>query len=236
MARGVPFFITGYNSGVSTSITDLAEHVAGGALYAFPAAATAMEVVSASANDAAAGTGARQVQVVGLDANYNPQSETVILNGTTPVATAKSYLRINDFHVLAVGSGGVSAGNITLRDAGAGTTRSRITAGFQRALQGIFTVPAGFRADILYPEWGVDTAKAARALVYANVDPDEMSPLPVGVFVELIHRIMSGPVAPNLAETPMVLPPKTDMRLSALTLAATAAVSGKIGIVLHRVQ
>ncbi|MCA8203185.1 hypothetical protein LGM71_19215 [Burkholderia sp. AU33545] len=40
--------------------------------YPFQTSAQALEIISSSANDAAAGTGARTVMVQGLDANFNP--------------------------------------------------------------------------------------------------------------------------------------------------------------------
>lgn len=41
--------------------------------------------VSTSADDAEAGTGARTVTIIGLDGNWNQQTETVTLNGLTTV-------------------------------------------------------------------------------------------------------------------------------------------------------
>lgn len=43
---------------------------AGGGAYPWMTGATALEIVSSSANDAAAGTGARTVTINGLDINY----------------------------------------------------------------------------------------------------------------------------------------------------------------------
>lgn len=60
-----------------------------------PTAAATAEIVSASSDDSAAGTGARTVVIQGLDANYVEIEETIILNGTTPVVSTLSYLRIN---------------------------------------------------------------------------------------------------------------------------------------------
>ena len=44
-----------------------------------------IDVVSADAADAAAGTGAQTVKVTYLDASFNQASETISMNGTTPV-------------------------------------------------------------------------------------------------------------------------------------------------------
>lgn len=84
-----------------------------GGLYALPAAAAATTIVSSSANDTAAGTGARTVLVTGLDASRNVITETVTMNGTTPVALTAEFFRINKIEVMTAGSGLVNEGLLT---------------------------------------------------------------------------------------------------------------------------
>jgi len=122
-------------------------------VYAFPASATVMKISSGSANDTSAGSGARTVRIVGLDANYAPISETVSLNGQTAVNTTNSYLRINDFYVLTCGSGNTAAGIIY---AGTGSVTTGIPAtiyslmpvAYNAQTQAIYTVPAGYTAYV----------------------------------------------------------------------------------------
>lgn len=116
----------------------------GGGDYPFLAAASILEVLSASASDTAAGTGVRTVLVSGLDASYNPISETVTLNGVTPVSTINSYLRVNIFTSTSAGSGEKNAGDITLRVVGGGTTQSIMRAGYGFGRSAVYTVPNGF--------------------------------------------------------------------------------------------
>ncbi len=116
---------------------------AGGA-YPFQSTATVLEILSASAADTAAGTGARTFLLQGLDANFNPISETITLNGVTPVATVNSYLRVNLLRIASAGSGNVNAGDITLRVVSAGATQGIARAGTGFAKTCIYTVPAGF--------------------------------------------------------------------------------------------
>lgn len=112
-------------------------------------AAIAMEFVSTSANDTAAGTGAQTVTVNGLDFAGNELSETKPTNGTTAVALTNLYYRINSVGLGAVGSGLRNAGTISVRDAGGGTVRSVIpissvadlSPGVSKGSQ--YTVPAG---------------------------------------------------------------------------------------------
>lgn len=93
-------------------------------------------IVSSSAADASAGTGARTVRIfwVSLDGTTSG-SEDVTLNGTTAVnlvTTTKCF--IERMEVLTVGSGGSNAGIISLKTgaAGAGTTVGTIAAGDNR--------------------------------------------------------------------------------------------------------
>lgn len=142
---GIPGYtrvaIIGHNPSIGNGLA--ADVWEGGGDYPFLAAASALEVVSASASDTAAGTGARTVLVSGLDSGYNPISETVTLNGTTPVVTVNSYLRVNLFTTTASGSGKKNVGDLTLRVAGAGAVQAIARAGFGFARQGVYTVPTG---------------------------------------------------------------------------------------------
>jgi hypothetical protein len=95
-------------------------------------------IASASASDAAAGTGARTVRIYYVDqTGATAGTEDVTLNGTAFVnlaVTTKCF--IEKIVVLTAGSGGVNAGIITLKTgaAGAGTTVGTIAAGDNRTL------------------------------------------------------------------------------------------------------
>lgn len=138
-----------------------------GGLVQLRSAAAIVEVLSASALDTAAGTGARTVTVQGLDADYNEVEETLTLNGVTPVQGAVLFLRVNEFRVASAGTGMKNAGAITLRDAGAGTSRSLIQAGESRAEVGVFTVPAGHK--MLATGWTVSARDAVGNKALADV-------------------------------------------------------------------
>ena len=117
-----------------------------GGTYVYPAdAGIQMQVQSSSANDTAAGTGARTVDIAYLDAALVEQELTLTLNGVTPVTTGAivNIRRINQFHVMTAGTNGVAAGNITLTNIGATVTYSRISTGWNTSLQALYTVPAG---------------------------------------------------------------------------------------------
>ncbi len=115
-----------------------------GGLLSYPTAAESWEIVSDSASDAAAGTGARTVTVNSLDANYVQQSQSVTMNGLTPVALTGTHYRPRSIIVTApAGTGLTNAGTITLRVAGAGAIRDSIIPSVSVSKSTHITVPAG---------------------------------------------------------------------------------------------
>ena len=134
--------IMGNNPDVDIATTPEDVWEAGG-LYPFQLTAQPLEILSSSAADAAAGTGARTVIVSGLNASWVEQSETVSLNGVGVVPLLTPFFRVNRCECLTAGTGQANAGIITLRVAGAGATQAIIGIADGRAHQAIYTVPAG---------------------------------------------------------------------------------------------
>jgi hypothetical protein len=149
-----------FKFGNNTTVGDSLETIwAEGGLYSYLTAATVLKVSSSSTDDTSAGTGARTVQLYGLDADYNEINELVTLNGQTVVNTTQSFLRINRIIVRSAGSGGSNAGVIY---AGTGTVTTGVPAnvyasvngviGANQSLMSLWTVPAGYTAYMLQYE------------------------------------------------------------------------------------
>lgn len=122
-----------------------------GGLYSYLAAATQLKVSSSDANDDAAGTGARTVQLYGLDGSYEPIDELVTLDGQTVVTTSASFLRIFRIVVRSAGSGLKNAGVIyagtgTVTDGVPENKYAAISAGMNQTLMCAWTVRNGYRA------------------------------------------------------------------------------------------
>jgi len=135
----------GYNTAVGgtfETITDL-----GGDQY-YPTSAGVISVVSSDANDDDGDTGARTVEIQGLDGNYAEISETVTLNGTGAVTTTASFLRVFRMRVLTAGSSGTNEGNITASIGGNNVARISGGNGGQ-TLMAVYTVPAGKKGYII---------------------------------------------------------------------------------------
>jgi hypothetical protein len=112
------------------------------------------EIVSSSANDAAAGTGTRQVHIIYMDLNGDLVHTEATMNGLTPVAVPISALFIYGMEAHSGGSSEVSAGNIDLRIAGGGAVQERITAGGNKSLSGRFRVPRGYEGFLIDWNYG----------------------------------------------------------------------------------
>lgn len=107
--------------------------------YAFPASAVVMTLASTSASDNTQAT----VFISGLDSTWALQTETVTLNGTTNVTTAKSFLRINSMILTSPGTGQTTnVGVITAKNGG--ITYAQINAGIGRNQAAIYSVPNGY--------------------------------------------------------------------------------------------
>jgi len=135
----------GYNFAVGSTyqvICDLGTHN-------YPTSAGVVSVVSASTADDGdpGGTGARTVEIQGLDGDYNPLIETVTMNGTSAVTTTNSFIRLFRMRVVSAGTGLVNAGNITASIGGADT--AKILADKGQTLMAVYTVPAGKDAFLI---------------------------------------------------------------------------------------
>lgn len=78
----------------------------------FLPSAAILQIASTNINDTGAGTGARQLSITGLDNNWDIISETITLNGQSPVLTTTQFLRVNLLFVVEVGSFGGNQGDI----------------------------------------------------------------------------------------------------------------------------
>jgi len=125
--------IYGYQPSVSSASIPVWENATA---YTYPTSAITMYLSGTNGDTA-------QILISGLDSLYRPISETVTLNGATPVATTKQYLRVNNMSVT-VGGATNPVGIVYLKNLAATVTYAQINAGIGRTQMAIYTVPAGF--------------------------------------------------------------------------------------------
>lgn len=130
-----------------------------GGLFTYPTAGEQLQIRSTSANDTAAGTGARSIQITYMDfTDRQYKSEIVALNGTTPVQLATStFWRYLQMVALFHGSSAENEGDIILERTSDSEPRGLMPAGKGRDYAGFYTVPDGFSFGI--KGWYFNTPK-----------------------------------------------------------------------------
>ncbi len=136
-------------------------------------------IASSSANDTAAGTGARTVKItyysVSAGVITGPFYETVTLNGTSYVNTVSTTIAfIEKIEVLTVGSGLTNAGILTLKaaTAGGGATIATVAAGDGQTFLGHHYVASGRIMYLTGVSTGIKGADAASFFVKVSNPSD----------------------------------------------------------------
>ena len=203
-------------------------------LITFPAAALQMTVSSTSANDTAAGTGARTVVVQGLDAKYNEVTETVTLNGQTPVTMSASLLRVNYAYVATAGSGDSAAGDIYI---GTGTVTAGVPAttydiikfDYNVTTTGSYTVPAGYTA---YVSQGLFSAGQTTGASPVQGQGRLLTRGTNNIRMTAALTSLNNGVANYVFEYPLAVPEKTTIEATAVGSSTNNSVSSMFIILL----
>ena len=199
--------IYGYQPAIAQTFIPVWENATA---YTYPVAATKMNLAGTAGDTAT-------INIQGLDANYAPISENVVLNGATPVTTTKSYLRINGMNV-AVGSATNPAGVVTLKDLTNTTIYAQINAGVGRTQAAIYTVPAGYTFFLSR----IDINTSLNGSNFATYQNKTVSPAGV------VQLTQQAPFAINYHTQrvmPRPIPEKTDVQLMCKVNSTTGAVS-----------
>jgi hypothetical protein len=136
----------GYNPDVGAAYETVWSY---GGIYSYPGSAQIPLVSSDNAGDTAAGDGARVIQIEGYTNSWAAFTETVTLNGQTPVAMTNTAWRVHRSYVLTSGGSLSNIGNIHIGVGSVTTgvpshTWAHIPAGFGQTQQALYTVPQGY--------------------------------------------------------------------------------------------
>lgn len=136
-----------------------------GGLFVAPTTYRVHNIVSSSVNDTAAGSGLRTLKVYGV-VSTGLASETVIMNGTTNVATANSYTDIYLIEGLTWGGDTGNAGNITATAVTDATVTAYMPIGKNSTQKAIRLIPPGYTGYLF--DWQ-GTMQQATASSFAEV-------------------------------------------------------------------
>jgi len=142
---------------IASTLQDVGDGLTTSQFFPVLTGAETIQAISTNPNDdgAPAGTGAQTIKVTYIDLNYAiVTTGDITLNGvaavTVVVADMLYYLWAE---VTAVGSGGVAAGDITIRTS-APLTMSKISAGTNRSMDACFMVPDGYTGYVPRIKYG----------------------------------------------------------------------------------
>jgi hypothetical protein len=203
--------ISGYNDDVGTSFIPL-WHAA--TAYTYLTTATQLTVWSDSASDTNV-----SVLISGLDANYLPITETVVLtNGVTGVQTTSTFFRVNNMSLTRIP---MNAGVIHVGNNGKSTVLCAIEAAAGRSQQTIYTVPAGYTFYLTQANWYTNNTGNNTGL-YRSWTRNALG---------VINVILTFPFPVNYNSLKVVPRPyleKTDVQWQVASASGSAKVGGQI--------
>lgn len=214
-----PFTKLGYNGDVGATEEDIITQ--GGVYPWFPAGGVALEVVSSDANDTLAGTGVQKVKITYLDTTYAQQTQTLNMNGVTPVPLTDTHiLRVNSIRATQVGTNNMSVGQIDCRLVGGAATIYRsIVAGYTRGRGITFTVPLGktlYITSIAVSSGYTTAGKVVRWIARAQVDDTDPT-TKINFFQPFFEIITQDASFHRDFEMPIKIPATADVKVSAVS-------------------
>jgi len=139
------------------------------------AATTVRIKAGGDAADDAAGNGAREITIQGIDSNLAEITEAITTNGVdASAATTAEFWRVHRMWVSSVGTyGAANTAAITLENSGGGTDLIQIGVEDGQTQFTGWTVPTGKTAYLLSLHTHVDAGKAARIRVFTRADMND---------------------------------------------------------------
>jgi hypothetical protein len=213
--------IFGYQTSIGTTAIPIWEN---NAAYVYPTSATTLTLVSTSASDDTLAS----VLINGLDANFNPISETLFLNGTAGVTTVNSYLRVNSLLLASAGtSQTTNVGTITLKQSS--NTLAQINIGIGKSQSTIYTVPNGYTFYLDLVEVNTSNSYTGSTIVTYKVQTINNSN---GVKIVALQQPFVSIYTISRPSEPFAYAQKTDIQwqlnASTGTIAAGAIICGKL--------
>jgi len=224
----------GNNDTITTQpadIWDAGRDVAGDRIFDYPFldSAEILDISSSSGSDISAGIGARTLEIFGLNFQYESIKETIILNGTSNVPTVQQYLRVNQIVVRSAGSAGLNIGKITAISQSSASRVAQINPVENRSLMAIFTVPAEHQGCFIK--------------YYGSVNRKQAAAIDITLRIRLFNEVFvtANMLGVNSSGTsfffhnftlPVLIPPKTDIKLAGRIPSNTVDVSAGFDLIL----
>jgi len=191
--------------------------------------AETVTIVSASADDASAGTGLRTLRLYGLDTNGVEQTEDIILNGITVVTSTLLYLRLDTAKGLTAGTLGYNVGDISIAQS---TTTAVIfavvPATYNSTMIAAYTIPSNKTGYLIVQRAAIANKNAATVAIRMQIrQPSSV----FNVAGEAAMNSVGTGYVEQIFPVPQTLPAMTDLFIEA-EASATVAVSAFFDIIL----
>lgn len=203
--------ISGYCSSVGTEFVPLWDSAVD---YVYFPTAQVVRVWSSSASDTNV-----SVTVAGLDSNYLPITETVVLNnGATGVLTTNQFLRVNSAALTRIP---MNVGIISVGASNKAITLTTIEAGAGRSQMTIYTVPAGYTFYLTQGNWYTNQTGSQTALFrsWTRTATGVINVVLTFPFVQIYH---------SLKVVPRAYGEKTDIQWQAASSSGSSRIGGQI--------
>jgi len=204
-----------------------------------------LDVSSSSTADAAAGTGAQAITIIGLGASKNYQTEVLVPTGTTIKASAKTWSRVFAAYVSKAGTGLTNTGDIYMVATGLGGTYSTpgvpgtfdITSAIGKMLASSSNMGTAFYTtpSRLGYFWQVDRVKiSTKALTTGGLVVLQVRDTSVATNPYVNEKVIGlgtggQTVDIDLSEAQLIYGPNTDIRL----LCSTGTAAGYVTAEMH---
>jgi len=173
-------------------------------------ALTSAQILYCKSSNIADASGTMTIQ--GLDANFAPLTEDVVLDATDPtttaVATTNAFIRV--FRIIYTSST-INAGNITLHTVnGSGTVVAQVPANYGSTLMGVYTIPAGYTGYLMGMSVTASSSDDAQFAVFIREEGQAFRVVHVADVYQNTYKYEF--------QTPLRFPAKTDVDFRAIAV------------------
>jgi hypothetical protein len=190
-----------------------------------------------SANDIAAGSGAREITIQGIDSNGDEVSEVIATNGANVSANStNSYWRVHRFWVSECGTyGGSNESDIVIENSAGTQDIIKVAAGEGQTQYCVYTIPKGKKGSLLSVHVTVDSNLDADIRIFTR---EQMTATVAPFQAKRIKKFFDGvnrertyvPRSPELN-----IPELTDIWIEARGAGASTQVSGDLELLIEDV-
>lgn len=212
----LPVHRSGYNPNLQNGVEETIWAYSSGDPY-YAASPYVISVVSSDAADTS-----KSVLIEGLDANWNIITETITLNGTTPVTTSNTFMRI--INATNISSSAI-VGNLSFSQNG-GNVIAYIVDGVGKTMLATYTIPANYTGYLYKGDASVGKGGDAEVRMYVR-------PYGKTWFAGHIAQVYQNQYNYDFP-FPTPIPEKSDIKVTAKTSTTGTAIACNFDILLVR--